>query len=224
VHRRDSARSGQNANVFYEVGYAHALNKPCTLITKNSEDIPFDLKQHRHVIYGSSVNKLKNRLELEFKKTSENININKNESITFTLDSAFGDLTIDENFAYANVTLKIEISNATKKRSPEIDSFYLHTGLGWTFTINGETLSKSKSDISDYQDRHFIRSPVPRISPNATHQISLNGTKLIASTLYGDEIRESYKMNGHFTIEAITPEKKYQTKISVNLELEEFPF
>lgn len=36
--------SGRNPNVFYEVGYAHALNKPTILITKSAADIPFDLK------------------------------------------------------------------------------------------------------------------------------------------------------------------------------------
>ena|SRR5215472_7097908 len=35
--------SGQNPNVFYEVGYAHAQNKLCILLTRNASDIPFDL-------------------------------------------------------------------------------------------------------------------------------------------------------------------------------------
>ena len=36
--------SGQNPNVFYEVGYAHAKDKICILMTKETNDIPFDLK------------------------------------------------------------------------------------------------------------------------------------------------------------------------------------
>ncbi|WP_193353638.1 nucleoside 2-deoxyribosyltransferase, partial [Acidovorax sp. CF316] len=55
--------TGQNANVFYEVGYAHALNKLCILMTQNSSDIPFDLKQHRHIVYGNSIVGLQNSLE-----------------------------------------------------------------------------------------------------------------------------------------------------------------
>jgi nucleoside 2-deoxyribosyltransferase len=39
--------SNQNPNVFYEVGYAHAKEKLCLLLTKNSEDIPFDLTRVR---------------------------------------------------------------------------------------------------------------------------------------------------------------------------------
>ena len=33
--------SGQNPNVFYEVGYAHAKGKLCVLMTKDVDDIPF---------------------------------------------------------------------------------------------------------------------------------------------------------------------------------------
>ena len=47
--------TGRNANVFYEVGYAHALGKIVLLLTKNADDIPFDLKHHQHIVYGGSV-------------------------------------------------------------------------------------------------------------------------------------------------------------------------
>ncbi len=43
--------TGKNPNVFYEVGYCHAKNKLCILLTANADDIPFDLKHHRHIVY-----------------------------------------------------------------------------------------------------------------------------------------------------------------------------
>src|SRR3954452_23592229 len=46
--------SGKNPNVFYEVGYAHAKQKLCILLTANADDIPFDLKHQRHIVYGES--------------------------------------------------------------------------------------------------------------------------------------------------------------------------
>ena len=55
--------SHHNANVFYEVGYAHALGKPTILITQSAEDIPFDLKHYPHVVYGQSLAELSNQLE-----------------------------------------------------------------------------------------------------------------------------------------------------------------
>ena len=43
--------TGRNANVFYEVGYAHAKNKEVVLLTQDVDDIPFDLKHYLHIIY-----------------------------------------------------------------------------------------------------------------------------------------------------------------------------
>jgi len=51
--------TGKNPNVFYEVGYAHARGKLCTLLTQSTDDIPFDLKHHRHIIYNGSIKTLK---------------------------------------------------------------------------------------------------------------------------------------------------------------------
>ena len=54
--------TGRNPNVFYEVGYAHALGKIVLLLTKNADDIPFDLKHYPHIVYGSSISRLRNDL------------------------------------------------------------------------------------------------------------------------------------------------------------------
>jgi hypothetical protein len=40
----------RNPNVFYELGLAHALDKPVVLVSSNEADVPFDLK-HIRVIY-----------------------------------------------------------------------------------------------------------------------------------------------------------------------------
>ena len=54
--------SNQNANVFYEVGYAHALDKRVILITNSASDIPFDLKHRFHIVYEKSIATLKTKL------------------------------------------------------------------------------------------------------------------------------------------------------------------
>jgi len=41
----------KNANVFYELGLAHALGKPVVLISDNLADVPFDLQPLRVIIY-----------------------------------------------------------------------------------------------------------------------------------------------------------------------------
>lgn len=58
-----SEMTGRNPNVFYETGYAHALNKRVILLTQKSDDIPFDLKHYPHIIYDGKITLLKSELE-----------------------------------------------------------------------------------------------------------------------------------------------------------------
>jgi hypothetical protein len=53
--------TGKNPNVFYEVGYSHALEKNVILLTKNPDEIPFDLKHYPHIVY-YSIGQLKKEL------------------------------------------------------------------------------------------------------------------------------------------------------------------
>lgn len=54
--------TGRNPNVFYEVGYAHALGKNVILLTQQVEDIPFDLKHFPHIVYGAQIKELRTEL------------------------------------------------------------------------------------------------------------------------------------------------------------------
>lgn len=44
----------KNPNVFYELGLAHALEKPVVLVSSNQEDVPFDLRHIRAILYDQS--------------------------------------------------------------------------------------------------------------------------------------------------------------------------
>lgn len=54
--------TGRNQNVFYEVGYAHALGKIVLLLTQNADDIPFDLKHRQHIVYAGKIETLRSKL------------------------------------------------------------------------------------------------------------------------------------------------------------------
>lgn len=43
--------TGTNQNVFYELGLAHAIGKPVVLVSDNLDDVPFDLRGLRVLIY-----------------------------------------------------------------------------------------------------------------------------------------------------------------------------
>ena len=44
-----------NPNVYYELGYAHALKKPTILIAKNKTDLPFDVSPFRTLFYTDTI-------------------------------------------------------------------------------------------------------------------------------------------------------------------------
>ena len=57
--------TGRNPNVFYEVGYAHALGKVVLLLTQKTDDIPFDLKHRQHTVYGGKIDILRRDLAVK---------------------------------------------------------------------------------------------------------------------------------------------------------------
>lgn len=46
--------TGKNPNVLYEVGLAHAIGKPVIILTRNADDVPFDLKDLRYLYYDTN--------------------------------------------------------------------------------------------------------------------------------------------------------------------------
>ena len=51
-----------NANVFYELGYAHALRKPTILLAQRGAELPFDIRSFRVVFYNDTIG---GKLEVE---------------------------------------------------------------------------------------------------------------------------------------------------------------
>jgi hypothetical protein len=94
--------TGRNPNVFYEVGYAHALNKKVVLLTSNVADIPFDLRHHYHIVYEGKILKLKEELRRRLDWHFRNPN-----QIEQTTDDAI-QLFIDGNLIEEDKIIEIE--------------------------------------------------------------------------------------------------------------------
>ena len=47
--------SPANPNVFYELGYAHALDKPTVLLARRGGDLPFDISGYRVIFYDDTI-------------------------------------------------------------------------------------------------------------------------------------------------------------------------
>ena len=68
--------TGRNANVFYEVGIAHALNKQVLLMTQSIDDVPFDLRHRRALVYEYSPRGCK-KLEKDLYENVQNMLANR---------------------------------------------------------------------------------------------------------------------------------------------------
>jgi hypothetical protein len=119
--------TGRSPNVFYEVGYAHALGKNVILLTQKAEDIPFDLKHYTHIIYGGKIHLLKDELEKKLRWYLSQLE-SRQLSILKNLEFFFGDEAIrsneiihylldeyDEDDITVSIYLKLYAKNITDK-------------------------------------------------------------------------------------------------------------
>lgn len=64
--------TGRNPNVFYELGITHSVKDRDIIITQSMDDVPFDLKHIRTIIYGTSVRGIRH-FSLRLKATIETV-------------------------------------------------------------------------------------------------------------------------------------------------------
>ena len=57
----------ENANVFYELGYAHALKKPVILLAERGSGLPFDISGYRVIFYDDAI-RSKSSLESDLRR------------------------------------------------------------------------------------------------------------------------------------------------------------
>ena len=127
--------SSPSKNVFYEVGWAHALNLPTMLVVKKDIEIPFDIKNNQVVTYDPEIDPqaLKKLLRAEFSRHFNDLHKNINLKQTFiksigsiekirSTNDLFTKLiktTIEdfenESKKWVNDTLQVNSSEAVKK-------------------------------------------------------------------------------------------------------------
>jgi hypothetical protein len=216
--------TGRNPNVFYEVGYAHAKEKLCTLLTQSPEDIPFDLKHHRHVIYGGSISTLKEKLskEIEWLKAESE----KTKTIPFSIElkSSYGDLIKSSFAAYSHVDLVFDIRNKTKKKSPDVDAIYIYTNEDWTFYQDDKECGNEKIVDGIYRRRHFVKSPVLRVLPGGWAQFKVQARKRVWTSWGKEELKDSYIHEGSLKVEIQTAEQPFSELVHLKVEADEIPF
>lgn len=216
--------SGQNPNVFYEVGYAHAKGKLCILMTKNADDIPFDLKHHRHIIYGESISGLKESLTTELVWAKNEIENVRSSKIQVKLKETYGNLERNKFFAKGNVQIKIDLLNDSNSPSAEIEAIYFYSGLGWTLYQASRECPSTDSDIPDFKARHFLTPPVRKLHKNSWAQLVFDTKKILAFAKEGDELKDSYRVTGRSIIRLVTSDGNYDYELSLDVLVDEIPF
>ena len=61
-----------NPNVFFELGYSHALRKPVILLAERGTELPFDVSGYRVIFYDNTIGG-KNAVEADLRRYLTNI-------------------------------------------------------------------------------------------------------------------------------------------------------
>jgi hypothetical protein len=174
--------SGRNPNVFYEVGYAHALGKSTILLTQNADDIPFDMKHFPHIVYSKNeIKKLKDELVRRInwfiehpdrKKGDENIGIEllvDNNKLSAHLITKI----LDDTSAF---TLDIDFHNASSKTFIE-NSYQIGIISNNIYLDSNNTLMETPTIFKDGK-RLFIYRFAPKLFPDIQLTIQFHFSKI----------------------------------------------
>jgi hypothetical protein len=151
--------SARNANVFYETGYARGLGKHVVLIARSEDDIPLDLGQHAHVVYGDSLTGLKEDLAKRLRWAIEHPDRNPAQ-VEFVLGLHVGGKPLKDTPAIEapmlmtdqgggdGFTLRIDVHNGTER------PFSKKLGIG----VAVEELNQSESGaaVVTLPDKRFL--------------------------------------------------------------------
>lgn len=217
--------TGQNVNVFYEVGYAHGRNKLCILLTQNSNDIPFDLKHRRHIVYDGSIEKLKTCLTDDLEWAKAQIDTIRKSKINLEVKEISGKLIREEYRDFVNLKFKIDLLNQSSSTSANVQAIYLYSGKDWQVFQDGKECSSTHSDVPEFLHRYFLTPPTTTMPKESWAQLKFEAKRLWASMLHGDSLKDSYKIAGRAMIRLATSEGNFDYTVLVDVvAAEDFPF
>lgn len=216
--------SGKNPNVFYEVGYAHAIGKLVSLLTQSASDIPFDLRHHRHIVYDGTIADLKTKLRPEVAWLIEESS--KRKKLSYVIKASLGVGYLRQNSWYHEGEAKLEISvtNETDSRSPEIDAIYLTMSKAWEVIHNGRAVA-FKDDPARPEVRKFSIVPQrKRLGAGAFLTESVELKRRFWTKSSGDEPKTEYRAQGDLLVEVETADGSFEERIEVSTTFDEIPF
>jgi len=180
-----------NANVLYELGISHAMQKSTILLTQSIEDVPFDLRSYRMILYSIHFSEAP-KLSKELKEIGEGVKTGK---IRFGNPVAdfLPQMRQSTNYIMPKTVMKV----AEKKVAEEEKGFL-------DFAVNGEKsminitkctvqMTKATLEIGEIMQRRTEQSKSIRLSriPGVASKI-YQLTKMIARDMiqYAERLKE----------------------------------
>jgi hypothetical protein len=221
--------TGQNPNVFYEVGYAHAKDKLCIHLTANADDIPFDLKHHRHIVYGKSISTLRRELEKEIGWARAQLDKQRKSHIKVTAKAdGTGALEKSKYYARADIPFTVDLENTSGDRPVTIHAIYLYSTAQWTLFQDEKECASTAADeqfaTQGFKRRHFLRPPLQILQKGAWAQVKFNARGTLATAWKGEQLRDTYHVRGRSVMRIITADGNFDYDISIDVEVNDIPF
>jgi len=185
-----------NANVFYELGISHTMQKQTVLLAQSSEDIPFDLSSYRVIIYSTHFNEAL-QLSQKLKEIGEKAKSGK---------LGFGNPVTDflpqmKGIKFPPVT-KAKRAVMETEGEREIETEEEEKGI-WDFVVDSE---KSMNDITECMER--MTKATQKIGEN-TRQRTVEVRKIVKSGLPGTASRV-HKITSAVAMDMIQHAKKLE--------------
>lgn len=185
-----------NANVFYELGVSHTMQKPTVLLTQSSEDIPFNLRSYRVILYSTHFNETP-QLSQKLKEIGE-----KAKSGKLGFGNPVADFLPQMRGVKFIPATKAERAVMETEGEREIETEEEEKGI-WDFVVDSE---KSMKDITECMER--MTKATQEIGEN-TQQRTAEVQKIVKSGLPGTASRV-HKITSAVAMDMIQHAKKLE--------------
>uniref|UniRef100_E1T7F8 Integrase family protein n=1 Tax=Burkholderia sp. (strain CCGE1003) TaxID=640512 RepID=E1T7F8_BURSG len=108
--------------------------------------------------------------------------------------------------------------------SPDIEAVYLYTRQQWKVRQDGKECSRGKSDREPFKERHFLTCPVRRLQKDGWAQIKISMIRTLATTLEGQELKDSYRLQGKIALRLSTSAGNFDHEFQLDVTVDEIPF
>lgn len=202
--------SDRNPNVFYEVGFADATGKLCILLTRKADDIPFDLKHRRHIVYGESIGKLRDQLERELLWAKQEVLDRDPIRIDIRVD--VGACTSTMFSVDGALQLRVDLYNESKRHKFDLHAMYLYVDSDdWKISQANSECPSAVSEIPHFRHKFLLTLPAFRLHLSGWAQVRIDGSKVLSRyvpTPY-------YECNDQALVRLVTDGKMFDRKVSL---------